>query len=294
MTTHKNEKSTLVVRRMPFSFDNDINVHWNAARPEWSYMVNGASLVMPYLEPYLIRTMKQVLPKLTDPALIQEVKDYIGQEAQHYQQHRKFNDIIKSKGYDEISVLEQQMLDEYTHFEKTKSLKFNLAYAAGFESMALTVGHWLIKNRDYLFGGSDSRVASLILWHFVEELEHKCAAYDAYQAAYGNYWSRLYGTLFAALHVMKFSRRGYIIMMKKDGAWRNTRNRLNIIKYNLRFITGVLPKLIHALLPGHHPTDIDDPQWSKDWVAVHEKNNAELAHLDTNNLLTPIGAGFKK
>lgn len=292
MTRNRDAARTLVVRRMPFTFDNDISVQWNAAKPEWSYMVNGASLTMPYLEPYLIRTMKQVLPQLQDPALIQEVKDYIGQEAQHYQQHRKFNDIIKSKGYDQIEALEKQMLDEFSYFEKNKSLKFNLAYAAGFESMALTVGHWLINQRAYLFGGSDSRVASLILWHFVEEIEHKCAAFDAYQAAYGHYWYRIYGTLFAALHIMKFSRRGYIIMMKKDGVWGSIRSRINVIKYNLRFLAGIAPKLLHAMLPSHHPSDIDDPQWSKEWLTVHEKHDAELAHLDTNNLMTPIGTRF--
>lgn len=289
MTAHQKSTRTLVVRRMPFSFDEDINVQWNQARPEWSYMVNGASLTMPFLEPYLIRTMKKALPQLQGEALVQEVKDYIGQEAQHYQQHRKFNDVVIAKGYDEIKELEKQMLTEFSGFEKSKSLKFNLAYAAGFESLALAVGHWLIENRDYLFGGSDSRVASLILWHFVEEIEHKCAAFDAYQAVYGNYWYRLYGTLFAALHVMKFSRRGYIIMMKKDGSWGKVRNRLNLIKYNLRFLAGVTPGLLHAMLPRHHPTDIDDPQWSKEWVDIHNKRNAELAHLDTNKLMTPMG-----
>ena len=294
MTSNVNTERKLTVRRMPFTFDDDIDIKWNAAKPEWSYMANGASLAMPYLEPYLIRTMKKALPLLNDNALIQEVRDYIGQEAQHYQQHRRFNDIIKSRGYDIIDKLEQQMLSEYSIFEKEKSLKFNLAYAAGFESMALGVGHWLIKNRDYLFGTSDPRVASLILWHFVEEIEHKCTAFDTYQAIYGSYWHRLYGTFFATLHVMKFSRSGYIIMMKKDGAWGKLRHRLHIIKYNLLFITGVLPMLLHSALPNHHPTDIDDPQWSKDWIDLYKKNNAILAHLDTGNLTTPSGTGFTK
>ncbi|WP_159270071.1 metal-dependent hydrolase [Zhongshania aliphaticivorans] len=273
---------------MPFVFNDDIDAQWNRAKPEWSYMVNGASLAMPYLEPYLIRTMKKALPKLKDPALIQEVKDYIGQEAQHYQQHRKFNDLIKSKGYQELNALEEQMLKEYSALEKHQSLRFNLAYAAGFESMALAVGHWLIKHRESLFGGSDPHVASLILWHFVEEIEHKCAAYDAYQAAYGSYWHRVYGTFFAALHVMKFSRRGYIIMMKKDGGWRKIGQRLNIIKYNLCFLFGTAPKLLHSLLPWHHPSDIKDPQWSVDWIHAHKNNSENLAYLDTNNLINPI------
>ena len=290
MIADNKKRPELTVRRMPFTFDDDINVDWNKARPEWSYMVNGASLAMPYLEPYLIKTMKQALPKIDNELLAKEVKGYIGQEAQHYQQHRKFNDVLKVSGYEELAEIEEQMAKEFAEFEQNRSLRFNLAYAAGFESMALVLGHWLIKHREYLFGGADSRVASLILWHFVEEIEHKNAAFDAYQEVYGDYWPRIYGTIFATLHVMKFSRRAYIAIMKKNGEWGKLKSRLRLIKYNLRFLGGLAGGLAETLLPWHHPMDVDDPEWSLQWVKTFEKNNAELALLDTNNLGKPAGA----
>lgn len=281
----------LTVRRMPFTFDDDINVKWHPDKPEWSYMVNAASLAMPFLEPYLIRTMKKALPKIEDPALHAEIKGYIGQEAQHYQQHKKFNDVLKASGYPGLEDIEKQMAAEFDHFEKHKSLEFNLTYAAGFESMALALGHWLIKHREYLFGGSDSRVASLILWHFVEEIEHKNAAFDAYQALHGKYWYRIYGIFFASLHVMKHSRRGYIAMMKKDGHWGNVGSRLNIIRYNLKFLGGLGYGLLSSFLPNHHPSDTKDPEWSDRWIKNWEEGGEKLELLDTNNLTSPVGAG---
>ena len=289
MTLAPNTRPELTVRRMPFSFDDDINVKWHPDKPEWSYMVNAASLAMPFLEPYLIRTMKKALPKIKDQALHAEIKDYIGQEAQHYQQHKKFNDILKASGYPDLEGLESQMADEFENFDKNKSLEFNLAYASGFESMALALGHWLIKNREYLFGGSDSRVASLVLWHFVEEIEHKNAAFDAYQAIHGKYWYRIYGTFFATLHVMKMSRKGYIVMMKKDGLWGNFSNRLKLIKYNLKFLTGVGLELLESFLPSHHPSDVKDPEWSDSWIQAWGDGSQKLELLDTSNLSTPVG-----
>jgi predicted metal-dependent hydrolase len=276
----------LLVRKMPFSFTDIFDPHWNNSKPEWSHMVNGASLAMPFLEPYLIKTMRKALEMIGDETLRNEVKLYMGQEAQHYQQHRRFNDLLIKQGYPELLGIEEQMKADFAHFEKNRSLKFNLAYACGFESMALGIGHWLVNNRDSLFGGSDSRVASLILWHFVEEIEHKNVAFDAYQTVYGNYFYRVYGTLFATAHVVKYSRKAYQAMLKKDGLWTNLSSRWALLKIITKFFANMLPALITACLPGHHPSTIKDPQWCIDWVNTYNRGNRELAVLDTNNLKT--------
>ena len=276
--------ATMVVRKMPFEFPDEIEGQWNKSKPEWSHMVNGASLAMPYLEPYLIRTMRKAFEKIQSEELRREVKLYMGQEGQHYQQHRKFNDILIENGYPELKAVEARMKDEFDDFEKNRSLKFNLAYACGFETMALSIGHWLVKDREYLFGGSDTRVASLILWHFVEEIEHKNVAFDAYQAVYGNYWYRIYGTLFATFHVVKFSRQAYQAMLKKDGLWGNIRSRWSLLKMATRFFGNMLFPTINACLPGHHPSEVKDPKWCLDWIKTHEQDESQLAVLDTDNL----------
>ena len=59
----------IIVRKMPFEFPDDIQAHWCPGRPEWSHMVNGASLAMPYLEPYLIRTMRKAHKQLDSETL---------------------------------------------------------------------------------------------------------------------------------------------------------------------------------------------------------------------------------
>lgn len=274
----------LVVRKMPFEFPEDIDPHWNKARPEWSHMVSGASLAMPFLEPYLIRTMRKALPKIESEDLKREVKLYMAQEGQHFQQHRRFNDILISKGYSELLDVEAQMKEEFADLDKNRSLKFNLAYACGFESMALGIGHWLVKDREYLFGGSDTRVASLILWHFIEEVEHKNVAFDAYQAVYGNYFYRVYGTFYATAHVVKFSRRAYQAMLKKDGLWRSLRSRWTLLKVIMRFFANMIPPLLSACIPGHHPSQVTDPQWCKDWIETYGEDENSVVVLDTDNL----------
>ena len=247
-------------------------------------MVNGASLAMPFLEPYLIKTMRKASEVIRSEALQQEVNLYMGQEGQHFQQHRKFNDILLASGYKELVDIEAEMKSEFDHFDKNRSLKFNLAYACGFETMALGIGHWLVRDRAFLFAGSDTRVASLILWHFVEEVEHKNVAFDAYQAVCGNYFYRVYGTIFSTLHVMKFSRRAYKAMLKRDGLWGSIRSRWNLLKLIMRFGFNMLPATVSACLPGHHPSAVKDPQWCRDWIESYNNGDSQLAVLDTGNL----------
>ena len=286
--TKSPSRSNLTVRRIPFEFPQDLEPHWNAAKPEWSHMVNGASLAMPYLEPYLIQAVRMGMKKIQDPELRALAADYCGQEGQHYRQHKRFNELLVSKGYDELADLERRMERAYARLLEGRSLRFHLAYAAGFESMALAVAHWLVDDREYLFGGSDPRVASLILWHFVEEIEHKNAALDIYNAVCGGYFYRLFGLFYASFHVMALSRRAYRTMLKKDGLWNSLGSRMRLWKQAGRFLAMVLPHMLRCSAPGHDPRNIDDPQWVVDWLQAYEDGQGSVPILDTDTLAGPL------
>ena len=86
------------IRKIPFDFDSGIPPVWHPAQREWSHMVNGASLAMPYLEPFLNRTLREALDHIDDPDLVQDVKGFMGQEAQHFQAHRRYNELLKAGG----------------------------------------------------------------------------------------------------------------------------------------------------------------------------------------------------
>ena len=274
----------ITVRRLDFAVPDDVNPHWHPTEPEWSHMVNGASLCMPYLEPYLIKAVKAAKPHIADSRLLAEADDYIGQEAHHYKQHRKFNDILISHGYDELRDIEQRMADDFARFLRDKPLAFHLAYTAGFESMALGIGHWLVRERERLFGGADSSVASLVLWHFVEEIEHKNVALDVYRAACGGYWRRIHGLFCATLHVIKYSRQAYQAMLKRDGLWHDVRSRWRLQKMLLRFLGALVPHILRCCIPGHEPRDIPDPAWTDAWVERYKADDGRLTRLDTSRL----------
>lgn len=277
----------ILVRRIPFRFDEGIDPVWNTARPEWSHMVNGASLAMPYLEPFLIKTVREALTHVEDPKLKADVQRFMGQEGAHYRNHRRYNDILKAH-YPELGEVEAMMERDYAKFQK-RSLKWRLAYTAGFETMTIGISEWLIDHRTALFAGSDPSVASLVLWHFVEETEHKNVAYDLYKHLFGeDYFAQQWGLLIASWHVAWMSRKAYKRMLKRDGRWGRLSSRLTLYGMVARFFWNAGPAMLRALVPGYHPSKVEDPKWVERWAKAYEGlEEGEIPLLDTSDPAIP-------
>lgn len=274
----------MTIRRPSFAFAERASLDWHGASPEFSQIVNAASLAMPYLEPYLIATMRKARDQITDPALAHELDLYCGQEAAHYRLHRVFNDTLKAQGGETVAAIEAQLATDYAGLGETRSLKFNLAYAEGFESMALAIGHMLIEDRAYFFGGGDSAVSSLVLWHFVEEIEHKCVAFDVFEHVAGGYFWRIYGLMFATGHIFWRTRAGYQALLKRQGLWRNWRSRLRLARLLLHIFGSLIPKFLRILNPRYHPNRVPDPAWGLAWSRLHAADAGGAARLDTDRL----------
>lgn len=255
----------MTVRRMSFRFPQQLGGLWNPQRPEFSHVVNAASLAMPFLEPYLIETMRKARTKVTDARLIAEIDLYIGQEATHFRQHQQFNKRLADLGYTSVPAAEAVLKADYQSFARNRSFAFNLAYAEGFEAMALAIGHMLVEDREYLFGDGEASVASLVLWHFVEEIEHKCATYDVFKALDGRYAWRIYGLLFATIHIMARTRQGYRALLTEDGLWSGWRSRLALYRLLLRIFGRLTPRLLRIMTPGYDPRSVADPAWAVAW-----------------------------
>lgn len=283
MSANMNQMPEIVVRAIPFDFSENINPVWHPGRPEWSHMVNGGSLAMPYLEPFLIKTVREALKQASDPSLKADVYGFIAQEGHHFKNHRRYNDILKQGAYPDLAEVEQEMEADFKRLQ-SKSLRWRCAYTAGFETMTMGITEWLIGDRRDLFKNADPSVSSLILWHMVEETEHKNVAFDLYQHLYGSYLPRAFGLIYASWHVMKFSRKAYIRMLIKDGLWHDMRSRWRLYKMIARAFANVGPALVKSLLPGYHPSKVKDPDWVIRWAQAYAGlQENEIPLLDTSD-----------
>ena len=270
----------ITTRRIPFEFPDDIDPYWKPDMPEWSAYLNGLSLTMPYLEPFLIRTIQEARQSIGDPRLKKDIQSFIQQEAQHFAQHRKFNELMKAKGYPELAVLEDAMEKSYQTLDQA-SLQKRMAYTAGFETMTIALTQFLVGRRRWLFKDADPRVASLMLWHIVEEAEHKRVAIDAYRAACPGYFARLVGIFHGSFDVMINAAKGARIILRKDDRFRLT-NKLRLAMIGLSFFVTWIPLLMRSMLPRFHPDSIQEPQWVHDWIREYESAEG-IPLLDTSH-----------
>jgi hypothetical protein len=282
----------IVVRQFTFEFPDDLDPIWVPDHVVRSHLFNGLSLTMPYLEPFLVKTMREASEHITDPELLKDMRGFNGQEACHYKCHRRLNDLLKSNGYPELADVEVRLAKSYEKLS-AKSLRTRLAYSAGFECMTNGFTTWLINKRTQLFAHASPVVSSFWLMHMIEETEHKTVAFDAYMAYSGQYLPRVVGVFHGSLHVLWYGLIGMVAALRKDGNFKTRTRGAEVCRELFSLTRNVAPFILRALLPWHNPRQDDDPQWMKDWLAGHKKlpEGALIPLIDTDDPLIPVPFG---
>lgn len=250
---------TISVRQMPFEFPDEIDPVFIEGDPEQSYAFIAGSLLLPHLEPYLIRSMKAAEKHVTDPKVLQGLKAFAAQEGQHYRVHSKFNASVRRAGFPGLEALENELSADYHRFSKTKSLRFNLAYAEGFEAFTMNAIKAMMEPNG--LGDDLPDYLQMIEWHFVEELEHRTVAFDVYEHVCGGYFYRLCVGAWAQWHFISWLRRATAYMLKarppaKCSARELAERRRAQPLARAISIPKLLPGLLHIYLPGYTPHNV--------------------------------------
>jgi len=243
---------TITVRRVKFEFPDDVDDVFPGDDPVGECARVAFSLTLPHLEPYLIRVYRSALGQITDDRLKADVEAFIGQEAQHHRNHSRVNDIIKGRLESTFAAKLQSIEDEleadYRRFTDTKSLRYNLVYAEGFEAMtcawALTVFELAAEP-----GGMPARFGpwqQLWAWHSAEEIEHRTVAFEVYEQLYGKYPYRVAGSLRSQRHFLRYIDRLQKVLLAANGL--PTRTPVSQLVRNSRYR--------RTFLPGYHPRDL--------------------------------------
>lgn len=267
--------ATITVRRPEFEWPSDLPVLPLPDDPSRSCELVALSFTLPYLEPYLIRTMRVAGKEVADDQLASEIKAFSGQEAQHYKNHARVNDVVRSRlsaeGATEMRRLEDALDADYRRFSAEKSLAFNLAYAEGFEAMTFALARSVLRVADV-----ESVVpewADLIAWHLAEEVEHRTVTFDAYEAVVGRYPRRIAVGSYAQLHFLRHLL-GMAKVLQNDTGDADVSMRqvvMQAIRRNWR--NGVIQGTMRALSPGYDPRNIEIPD---EVVAIAASQGVDL------------------
>ena len=196
----------LHVRKMRFAFaDYDVPFLWNEKNPAFSSMANAVSFLAIGFEKMIVNMIRETMPRITDPAVAEEADAFVRQEGQHSTAHRQHvNGLIRR--YPRLRETLDEVIGEFDSLTVHTPVEYRLAYTADLEATFTPVFTLMLDNDATLFAPGDDRVASLFIWHFVEEVEHRSSALIIFDSVVGSdiYRMRMAPAIFR--HVMKVIR----------------------------------------------------------------------------------------
>lgn len=171
----------LVIRKIPWEFDADVPFRWQPENPNFGIFCNAFTFIAVPFEKYIIASLRQAQDRLDrDAGIAAEAEAFLRQEAQHAAAHRKHM-LALIAHYPELEQCYQDTVASYGRLLDEHPVEFHAAYIANLEATFTPLFKVFLDNRQALFGGGDPRVSALMMWHFVEEIEHRSSGLILYR-----------------------------------------------------------------------------------------------------------------
>jgi len=234
-TTNGTPKNDIVVReKLDFKLDDSIPRYWMNNDPYLTRFFDGVCATFPEGERYFISSVRQLRNRVTDPKLLQEVKDFMRQEGQHGIVHTEFNQILQEQGMPIEALLAYQKKIFAWQLENF-SPEYNLAITAACEHITALMAECFFAKTETM-AGADYRVRAMLAWHSVEEMEHKAVAFDVMKTAQISYAVRASAMVYLTAHFTLESLRHTHDFLKADGF--TLRERINFARKGLPKVFG--------------------------------------------------------
>lgn len=185
----RSPQASFPVRRPDFDFEGVRRFAYDdnaLASAFWAVL----QALFPDGEKFFIKAVRDCRDRVDDPTLQGEIDAFMGQEANHGRIHRELNETVQRIHGVDLRAIEQRTEKIMSLFNRIHSPMQRLAMTAGAEHFTATVARFLLRHPEYMAGFHDEAAKRLVMWHALEEREHRAVAFDVYQRAGGSYWMR--------------------------------------------------------------------------------------------------------
>jgi predicted metal-dependent hydrolase len=217
-----------------------------------------------------VRSVARVRDRIDEPRQRRDVDGFIGQERMHGREHRALNERLHELGFP-TRAIGAYVRWLFLNRERIRSDRLHLAFTAALEHYTATLAETLLGDPDARAEIGHEGVRWLLLWHALEEAEHKAVAFDAYKAVGGTERMRIATMWLTHLtFVLETSIWTAISLAMDPTARRNPRRVLAGIA-RLRRSPFTRPGPVRQLLSytrrGLHPNDRDTNELITQWRA---------------------------
>jgi predicted metal-dependent hydrolase len=298
--------TTLVVRRPAFAIADDAPFLWQPMNPAFALFCNLFTFVAVPFEKYLVTVMRDAQRRISDPAVADEAEAFLRQEAQHANAHRRHMSVLIQR-YPGLQEVHDHACASYDDLLATRPLEFHLAYIANLEATFTPLFKLVLDNRASLFGSGDAAIGSLMMWHFVEEIEHRSSGLTVCNHIVSSPWYRTRHIKATFDHVGRIAE-AIARAFEQHVPAEDRRISTDVLTASFGALTGPRlpwtkrgytppdpPPLFHAVpsrdiarmlfrlalsqLPHHDPADQPLPAWAAHWTAEHDRGVDMTTHV---------------
>jgi len=225
------------------------------------------SSTFPPGEGEFIESVRLFRDKVEDPELKRQISGFIGQEGHHSLQHKRINETLRDLGWDAVR-LEKHVQKDINRFEDNNvSPKFRLAATVGMEHLTAIMADHLLRYPEILESMSEP-ARDLLLWHAVEEIEHKSVAFDVYMTCVGNqaFLRRTMRiiTVFFTLRILSYM----VVLLwwnRRLPSWRDIKGFGSLMFGKKGIIRGIRQPYKDYFRKGFHPWDHQNQAFVDKW-----------------------------
>jgi predicted metal-dependent hydrolase len=255
---------------------------WHPDGLHVAHFWNALSIFFPEGEKLFIESVRHFRDRIRSPSLASEVAAFVGQEAVHSREHRRYNAVLAEAGLP-VERLEERLRSFLAGVKRRASPIKLLAVTIALEHYtAIMAGHLL--DDDQALEGADERFAALWRWHAIEETEHKAVAYDLFdevtQGARLGYVLRAVVMLVTTLIFWGFVFRYHFALVRADGGLTDVRGWGRLLRF-LWVRPGVLRKIFRPWLTyfrrDFHPWQHDNHAHVEAWKAAYAERGYVIA-----------------
>ncbi len=277
-------KESIVVRKgLDFGLSaDDIPKYWMDGDPFKTRVFDAVQSTFPDGERYFISSVRAFRDRITDPVLLQEVKDFTMQEGQHGQVHTDYNNRLRRQGV-AIDAFTNRIHGVMDDRLKNYSPEYNIALTAAFEHFTAMMATLFFSEKAVL-AGADERVRAMFAWHAIEEMEHKAVAFDVMQkVAKVGYIQRAMAMTRATTGFFLYTAISPWFMLRMDGLSRGAR--IREFAKGMVWLFGIrkgvfrrlLPMILAYYRPGYHPNHEKTVHNYEAWLREYNERQDPIA-----------------
>ncbi|MEJ2294520.1 MAG: metal-dependent hydrolase [Candidatus Lokiarchaeota archaeon] len=257
----------IIVRKINYDYSIPIknDRYWAEDDPILTHFFNAFQSTFPEGEKLFIQAAIDGVARLQrkgnlDLLFKTDLKKFIQQEALHSQQHIKWTEALVKYGYKALESYDARLRRFRIFSKKYFPIALRLAITAAAEHYTASIAYLFTHLKPDVLVRLPTQFRGLLLYHAMEELEHKSVCFDLFQNVSGSYILQIFGFIFVTLDLIinVYIRIRYLL--KKDGIF-NFKHRLKLYKFlfwKQGIAMGLINKIKNYINPNFHPWKTDE------------------------------------